>query len=390
MTSAHPFDLITPAQLRAIGSTKWTAHPGKTPAWVAEMDFGVAPPIASALHEAVDNGAFGYLPEATCRAMREALAGWSAERYGWAIDQSDVKPVPDVLAAFEAAIEHFSAPGSAIVLPTPAYMPFFTIPPVHSRRIIQVPMIRTETSWEYDLDALDAAFADGGGLLVLCNPHNPIGRVLRPDELVAIGEVVDRHGARVFADEIHAPLVYSGHTHTPYASVNEVNASHTLTATSASKAFNLPGLKAAQVVLSNDADRAYWADNARALHFEAANLGVVANTAAYTAGGEWLAGVIDYLDGNRHLVGELVAEHLPGARYVEPEGTYLAWVDCAALELPGTPAAFFSEHADVFTTDGAACGDGAQTAFRFNFATPRPVIRQAFEAMGEALRAHRA
>lgn len=386
MTSSHRFDQITPDQLRGIGSMKWSMFPGKTPAWVAEMDFGIAPPITQALHEAVDNGAFGYLPAATNLAMREAFAGWAATRYDWRVDPDDVKPVADVLQAFEAAIEHFSAPGSAIVLPTPAYMPFFTIPPVHGRRIIEVPMIRTETGWEYDLDALDAAFADGGGLLVMCNPHNPIGRVLRRDEMAAIGEIVDRHGARVFSDEIHAPLVYPGGSHVPYASVNEVNAGHTLTATSASKAFNLPGLKTAQAVLSNDADRAYWADNARALHFEPANLGVVANTAAYTHGGTWLADVIDYLDGNRRRLAELVAEHLPGARYTAPEGTYLGWIDCAGLDLPGSPSEFFSERAGVVTTDGALCGAGAGTAARFNFAMPRPILEQALAAMGEAAR----
>src|SRR5690606_23281610 len=133
----------------------------------------------------------------------------------------DVKPMPDVIAAFELAIEHFSAPGSAIVLPTPAYMPFLTVPLAHGRRIIQVPMLRTGDGWAYDLDALDAAFADGGGLLVVCNPHNPLGRVLTREEQAAIGEVVERHGARVFSDEIHAPLVYPGSTHVPYASVNE-------------------------------------------------------------------------------------------------------------------------------------------------------------------------
>lgn len=382
------FDSITPDQLREVGSLKWSYFPGKTPAFVAEMDFGIAPAITQALHDAVDNGAFGYLPPATDLALREAFTGWAAERYDWQVDPDDVKQISDVIQAFEVAIEHFSEPGSAIVLPTPAYMPFLTVPPVMNRRIIQVPMLRTETGWEYDLDALDRAFADGGGLLILCNPHNPIGRVLRRDEMAAIGEVVDRHGARVFSDEIHAPLVYAGGRHVPYASVNEVNAGHTLTATSASKAFNLPGLKAAQVVLSNDADRKYWADNARSLHFEASNLGVVANTAAYTGGGAWLAEVLDYLDGNRRLLGDLIAEHLPGVRYTAPEGTYLGWLDCSALELPGSPAEFFASSADVVPTDGALCGDGNAQAVRFNFATPRPIMEQAIRAMGEAVRAH--
>ncbi|GAA1734503.1 MalY/PatB family protein [Microbacterium paludicola] len=381
-----PFDAITAEELRAVGSLKWSYFPGKIPAFVAEMDFGIAPAITQALHTAVDTGAFGYMPPAIATAMSEAFSGWSRARYGWEVDPADVKAMPDVIAALEIAIDHFSAPGSAIVLPTPAYMPFLTVPLAHGRRVIQVPMIRTATGWEYDLEALDAAFVDGGGLLVLCNPHNPIGRVLRRDEMAAIGEIVDRHGARVFSDEIHAPLVYDT-PHVPYASVNQMTAGHTITATSASKAWNLPGLKCAQLILTNDADRAYWEENGRAFGHGAANLGVIANTAAYTAGGQWLDGVVAYLDGNRHLLGELIAEHLPGVGYTAPEGTYLAWLECRELGINGSAAEFFAEHAGVVTTDGAMCGDGAETAVRFNFAMPRPIMVSAITAMGEALRA---
>lgn len=386
MTSAADFDSLTPERLRAVGSLKWTAYPGKLPAFVAEMDFGIAPPVTEALHAAVDNGAFGYLPAALVAELREAYAGWAAERYAWDVDPNDVKVVADVIEAFEIAIEHFSAPGSAIVLPTPAYMPFLTVPTLHDRRIIQLPMLRTEEGWEYDLDALDAAFADGGGLLVLCNPHNPIGRVLRAEEMAAIGEVVERHGARVFSDEIHAPLVYGDARHVPYASVNETTAGHTLTATSASKAFNLPGLKTAQVVLSNAADRELWRAQSQRFGHGASNLGVVAGTAAYAKGEPWLTEVLTYLDGNRRLLADLLAEHLPDVRYSPPEGTYLAWLDCEALDLPGSPAAFFAARADVVLTDGALCGEGSERAARFNFAMPRPIMTQAVTAMGEALR----
>jgi len=385
--TTHPYDDITVDQLRRIGSVKWSAFPDRIGAFVAEMDFPVAPPITRALHEAVDVGAFGYLPEATSRAMSEAFASWSAARYDWAVDPADVHALPDVIAALDLAIDHFSAPGSAIVLPTPAYMPFLTVPLAHGRRVIQVPLARDGERWVYDLDALDRAFADGGGLLVLCNPHNPIGKVLTADEMAAIGEVVERHGARVFSDEIHAPLVYPGRRHVPYASVNEVTAGHTLTATSASKAWNLPGMKCAQVVVSNPADRERWAADGRMWEHGAANLGVVATTAAYAEGGPWLDGVLDYLDGSRRLLADLVAEHLPGVRYTAPDGTYLAWLECTALDLPTAPAAFFAERAGIATTDGGLCGDVGRTALRYNFATPRPIMRDALAAMGAALRA---
>lgn len=384
--SHHPFDDITVESLREVGSLKWTMFPDRLAAWVAEMDFGIAPPITAALHAAVDRGAFGYLPEADAQAMAAAYSTWSAERYGWSVDPEDVHAFPDVITALDVAIEHFSAPGSAVIVPTPAYMPFLTWPLTHGRRIIQVPLVRDGERWAYDLDALDRAFADGGGLLVLCNPHNPIGAVLEPEEMAAIGEVVDRHGGRVFSDEIHAPLVYPGRRHVPYASVNETTAGHTLTATSASKAWNLPGLKAAQVVVSNAADRERWAAGGRMWGHGASNLGVTANTAAYTAGGPWLDDVVQYLDGSRRLLAELVAEHLPGVRYTAPDGTYLAWLEFAAIELPAPPADFFGERARVALTDGGLCGEVGVTAARFNFATPRPLLERAIAAMGDALR----
>ncbi|WP_345752880.1 MalY/PatB family protein [Microbacterium rhizophilus] len=385
--SRHPFDDITVESLREVGSLKWTAFPDRLAAWVAEMDFGIAPPITEALHAAVDRGAFGYLPTADAVSMAEAFAGWSAERYGWRVDPADVHAFPDVISALDVAMAHFSTPGSAIIVPTPAYMPFLTVPLAHGRRIIQMPLARDGAGWAYDLDALDRAFADGGGLLVLCNPHNPIGKVLDPEEMAAIGAVVERHGGRVFSDEIHAPLVYPGRRHVPYASVNEITAGHTLTATSASKAWNLPGLKAAQVVVSNAADRERWRKDGATWGHGAANLGVIANTAAYARGGAWLDDVVGYLDGNRGRLAELVAEHLPGVEYAAPDGTYLAWLECAALALPEAPATFFGERAGVSLTDGALCGDVGTTAARFNFAMPRPILERAVAAMGEALRA---
>src|SRR3712207_6926244 len=188
------------------------------------MDFGTAPAVTEALHAAVDAAALGYLPPALLRGMSEAYAAWSADRYGWTVPPERVRPVAGVLAGLAAAIELFSRPGSPVILPTPAYMPFLTLPPALGREVLQVPMARDGDRYVYDLDALDAAFRAGGHLLVLCDPHNPIGRVLEPAEMTAVAEVVDRHGGRVFSDEIHAPLVYPGHRHVPYASLGEVPA----------------------------------------------------------------------------------------------------------------------------------------------------------------------
>lgn len=375
---ADALDRIDLATLRRAGGLKWSLYPDAIGAFVAETDFGTAPEVTAALHAAVAGGALGYLPGPVSDAMSAACAAWSADRYGWAVDPADVRPVADVAYALQLALEHFSRPGSAVVLPTPGYMPFLTLPPALGREVVQVPLL---AGGRYDLDALDAAFAAGAGLLVLCTPHNPGGRVLTEPELRAVAEVVDRHGARVFADEIHAPLVYAGHRHVPYASLSPVAAGHTLTATAASKAWNLPGLKCAQVVLSNDADREVWARIAPVAEHGASTPGVIASTAAYAAGGPWLDGVLDYLDGSRRLLAELVAEQLPGVGYTAPEGTYLAWLDFGFPD----PAAHFLAAAGVAMTEGARCGEVGRGHARLTFATPRPILREAVARIAAAL-----
>ncbi|HEX5333610.1 MAG TPA: aminotransferase class I/II-fold pyridoxal phosphate-dependent enzyme [Cellulomonas sp.] len=381
------FDDITTEELRATGGLKWSAFPDKIGAFVAEMDFGIAPPITRALHAAVDVGAFGYLPPTVTRRMSLAYSEFARDRYRWDVPAEDVRPLADVIAGLEVAIRHFSTPGSAVIVPTPAYMPFLTVPGALGRDLIQVPMASEDGRYTYDLDALDAAFAAGGNLLVLCNPHNPVGRVLEPGELAAVAQVVERHGGRVFSDEIHAPLVHPGYRHTPYASVSSATAEHTLTATSASKAWNLPGLKCAQLILSNDHARELWSRIGPAVEHGAANLGVIANTVAYADGGPWLDDVLAYLDGNRRALSDLVRQQLPGVGYLPPEGTYLAWLDVRDLELGERPAQFFLERAGVATIDGRMCGDAGRGFIRYNFATPRPIMERTIEAMARALAA---
>jgi cystathionine beta-lyase len=384
MAESVGFDDIRIEHLRETGGVKWSLFPDKIGSFVAEMDFGTAPAITEALHAAVDLGVFGYLPAALSRRMSEAYAQWSMTTYGWEVRAENVRPLPDVIAGLEAAIRYFSAPGSAVILPTPAYMPFLSVPPALGREVIETPMATEAGRYVYDLDALDAAFKAGGHMLILCNPHNPVGRVLERAEMEAIAEVVERNGGRVFSDEIHAPLVFPGHQHVPYASIDEVTAGHTVTAASASKAWNLPGMKCAQLILSNEADMEVWSTVGMMAEHGAANLGVIANTAAFSAGGPWLDEVLGYLDGNRRLLGDLVAEHLPGVSYTSPEGTYLAWLDCRELDL-GEPGEFFLQNAGVALVDGSRCGQAGVGFVRCNFGTPRPILVQKLAQMGAAV-----
>jgi cystathionine beta-lyase len=389
MSTSSDFDAITIDQLRASGSYKWSTYPEAIGAFIAEMDFGVAPEISSALTRSVE-ALVGYPTPELVSAMSAATARWLRDEYSWDVPPERIRPVGDVLIAMRATIDHFTAPGSKIVLPTPAYMPFLKIPPMHDREIVEVPLLLEDGRYVFDLDGLDRAFADGGGMLILCNPYNPVGRVFTREELLAVSEIVERHGGRVFADEIHAPLVFAPHRHIPYASIGQAAAGHTITSTSASKAWNLPGLKTAQVILSNDADAATWATPVVTRNeLLASNPGIIATTAAYDDARDWLADTHAYLDGNRTLLGELLAEHIPAIGYTPAEGSYIAWLDARGLGIEGSPADFFREEAGVALTDGVACGAAGEGFLRFILATPRPIIEQAVRQMAAALARHR-
>jgi cystathionine beta-lyase len=379
-------DATTVPMLRARGSFKWTAPgPDGFGAAVAEMDFGAAPAILEALAGLSADVNFGYLPPFLADELAAACAEFEQRRFGWEVDPADIHPLPDVIKALEISITHFSRPGSPVILPTPAYMPFLIVPGMLGREIIQVRMRDDGGFFTFDLDAIEDAFRAGGHLLVFCNPYNPLGRVFTEAEMTQLTEVVDRHGGRVFADEIHAPLVYPGTRHIPYASTSEAAAAHTLTAVSASKAWNLPGLKCAQAILTNAPDRERWEQMGMFASHGASNPGVVANIAAFRHGQAWLEEVLGYLDDSRRLLADLLSQHLPQVRYRPPDGTYLAWLDCTAMDLPGSPGAVVTDRARITVVDGPAFGAGGEGAFRFNFATPQPILAEMVERLAAAL-----
>jgi len=385
-TLRQAIDSTTATMLRARGSFKWAAPgPGGFGAAVAEMDFGAAPPILDALDALSGAANFGYLPPSLAGELAVACAAFHQRRYGWDVDPALIHHVPDVLKALEIAITRFSRPDSPVILPTPAYMPFLTVPGFLGREIIQVPMAGHDGWYTFDLDAIACAFRAGGHLLIFCNPYNPLGRVFTRQEITQLTDVVDRHGGRVFADEIHGPLVYPGLRHIPYASTSGTAASHALTATSASKAWNLPGLKCAQVILTNEPDRQAWEEMGFLAWRGASNPGVVAGIAAFRHGEAWLDEILAYLDDSRHLLARLLGRHLPDVRYRPPDGTYLAWLDCTAMDLPGSPGALVTDRGHVTVVDGPAFGAGGAGSFRLNFATPQPVLAELVERVAAAL-----
>jgi cystathionine beta-lyase len=316
--------------------------------------------------------------------MQDATAAWYAKEYDWTFPASNVKVLPDVLKGLEFTVTEFSRPGSKVIVSTPAYMPFLLFPKLLGRELIQVPSILEDGIWTLDYDGIDQAFQDDGGVLILCNPWNPVGRVMTRDEMVRVSEIVAKHDGRVFSDEIHAPITFPGHKHVPYASINEAAANHTITAVSASKAFNLPGLKCAQLIVSNEADNTHWL----LAEHGASTIGVLANAVAFESGKPWLDEVMGYLDGNRSYLKQVLEQHLPEVRYDIPQGTYLAWLDLTAYgHLPTDLGTFFRDNAKVAITDGKACGQIGESRVRFNFAMSRDLIEQIVVLMATAIRA---
>jgi len=280
-----PFDAVDVDALRRRRTVKWRLYGDDVlAAWVAEMDFDVAPVVRSAIVDAVDREDFGYV-EPDLSELTTACAAFCAARFGWEVKPARVFPIADVLRGIWAALDVFAPAASAVVVPTPAYPPFFEVIELTGRTVVPVPLVADGGRDTFDLAGIDAALTAGARTVLLCNPHNPTGRVFSPDELGALAHLVARHGARVIADEVHAALTHPGSTHLPYASVTDEAAHHSVTVTSASKAFNLAGLKCAQLIATNHED----ASRLRGLQVHEVPgptpIGIAASTAAYLEGG---------------------------------------------------------------------------------------------------------
>jgi cystathionine beta-lyase len=378
------FDDVDLERLRRRRTVKWQLYgPDVLAAWVAEMDFDVAPVVRAAIVDAVEREDFGYT-EPDLSALTTACAGFLADRFGWAVSPVRVFPVADVLVGIRAALEVLVPPGP-VVVPTPAYPPFFEVVELTGREVVAAPMRRDDAGDTLDLDAIDAALASGAAAVLLCNPHNPTGRVFTRAELEALAAIVDRRGGRVVVDEVHAPLVHPGAVHVPYASLSEMTAVHAVTVTAASKAFNLAGLKCAQVISSNHDDAAHLRSLGVFAVAEATPLGVAASTAAYRDGGPWLDELVAYLAANRERLRELLAAELPGVECHPPQATFLSWLDCTALGFDD-PARVFLDEAQVAVSDGPPFGPGCEQFVRLNFGTSRALLERIVTAMGAVYR----
>ncbi|WP_300014784.1 MalY/PatB family protein [Pseudonocardia sp.] len=394
--TANPLAELSLAELRERTSAKWRTHPADVlPLWVAEMDVRLAPAVRAALHDAVERGDTGY---PAGEAYAEALRDFARDRWDWTgVDVGRTALVADVMIGIVEAIRLITEPGDAVVVTPPVYAPFYAFVTHADRRVVEAPL---GADGRLDTLTLERAFAEARTLgvhpvLLLSNPHNPTGAVHTRAELERLAALARRHGVRIVSDEIHAPLVLDGARFTPFLSVRGAEDAFVLF--SASKAWNLAGLKAALLVAGPEA-----VDDLARLPEEVghgpSHLGVLAHTAALRDGVDWLDALLLGLADNRRLLTELVAEHLPATDLHRPEGTYLGWLDCRHLgveepsagdgpavvtDLAG-PARFFLDHARVALSSGHVFGTGGRGHVRINFATSPEILTEAVTRMGRA------
>lgn len=378
---ANPLSSLSLAQLRLRTSMKWRRFPDDVlPLWVAEMDVPLAAPIVDALQRAIATGDTGY-PEGT--AYAQACAAFARERWNWDFDFAASANVPDVMGGIVEVLKLITRSGDAVVVNSPVYTPFYSFVERMQRRVVEAPL---DAEHRIDLNALERAFTiatehRASAAFLLCSPHNPTGTVHTRAELEAIGDLAERYGVRVVADEIHAPIVLRGSEHVPYLSLPASARAFSLL--SASKGWNLAGLKAALAVAGPQAR-----DDLARMPAEGrdgpSHLGVIAHVAALREGRPWLDSLLAGLDENRRLLGELLAEHLPTVAYRQPHGTYLAWLDCRALGMPEDPAAVFLARGRVALSSGPRFGSGGAGHVRLNLATSPAILTEAVQRMASA------
>jgi cystathionine beta-lyase len=371
--------------LRKRRSMKWRSYPPDVlPAFVAEMDFDLAAPVVEAANAALAIGDCGYGHKGE---LGEAFAAFAAKRLRWPPDPSMVFAIPDVMTGVAEVIQALTPPGSGIVINPPVYPPFFYRLRLAGRRVVEAPL-RRGGDGRYDLDpeAVDRALAgDDVGAYLLCSPHNPTGRVWPAEQLAAVADVCQRRGALLLVDEIHAPLALAGAHHVPLASLDHDMAARSITFSSASKAWNIPGLKCGLAVAGSAEHAEVLAERWEALL--PGHVGVLASVAAFTDGLPWLDAVTAQVDENHRLLARLLGERLPGVAYARPDAGFLAWLDCRALGLGDDPAAAFLERGRVALSPGPDFGAQGNGFARLNIGTSPGLITEAVGRMAAAVAA---
>ncbi len=380
---AYDFDHVP--DRRNSDSLKWRSYdPDVLPLWVADMDFPAPEPVIAALRQRVEHGVYGYRYETG--ELHEAVVERLQRLYGWQVTPEAILLLPGVINGFNLACRAVANPGEEVLVQTPVYPPILRAGQSSGLARRQAPLVQ-QADGHYGIawEAFEEAITPRTRAFLLCNPHNPVGRVWREDELAHMAEICLRHGLTIISDEIHCDLVFPPHRHRPIAALDPAIEARTVTLIAPSKTFNIAGLQCALAIIPDPSLRRQVQSAGAGLVGGVNLLGFTAALAAYRHGQPWLEALLAYLQANRDLLVQYVREHLPGVRLAAPEGTFLAWLDCRNLALPGGPFRFFLERARVALNDGPTFGAEGEGFVRLNFGCPRALLVQALERMRAAL-----
>lgn len=390
MSVLYDFDEVIDRQ--GSDSIKWHLYErGVLPMWVADMDFRAAEPVLQALRERVDHGVFGY-PEMGSRNtslmsdLSQVIVERMARLYNWEIQPDDLVFVPGVVTGFNLACHALAAPDGGVFVQTPVYYPMLHAA-ADTGSIHQEMQLTLDPDGTYSVDweLFERSLDKRTRLFILCNPHNPVGKMFSRDELLKTAEICLKRGVTICSDEIHCDLLFDGRQHIPMASLDPEIAQNTITLMAPSKTFNLPGLQCSFAIIQNPELRKRLAAARKGLVPWVNLMGLNAALAAYRDGGDWLAQLLTYLQANRDYLVNYVRENLPGIRLASPEATYLAWLDCREAGIRGNPSQFFLEKARIGFNDGEAFGKGGEGFVRMNFGCPRSLLTEGLNRMKNAL-----
>ncbi|WP_353113412.1 aminotransferase class I/II-fold pyridoxal phosphate-dependent enzyme [Microbacterium sp.] len=375
--TAVPIRALSLDELRERSSEKWREYPDDVlPLFVAETDFPLAPAVSAALEKAVRIGDTGYVASRT--PLAEVFAAFALRRFGWTVDPSRIRTTADVSMGIVEILRRVIAPGDGVVVTAPVYPPFFDLVEEAGGAAERIPLRRVGDGWALDLVAIDRALSAGARAVLLCNPHNPTGTVHSRESLSELAEIAARHGAVVVSDEIHAPLVQPDAGFTPFLAAGDAAARVGFAVTSASKAFNLAGLKCALMVAASEEHAAVLRGLPIEVVWRTGQFGLLAAIAAFSPESDvWLDGLLAALDENRRLLGDLLASRLPAARYRMPDAGYLAWIDLSGLGWGDNPAKRILREGRVALHFGPAFGAEGAGHVRLNFGTSPEIISEA-------------
>jgi cysteine-S-conjugate beta-lyase len=355
------------------------------PMWVADMDFMAPPEVVAALQKRAEHGIYAYTIKPL--SYYEAIIEWIKRRHGWNIQKEWMITSPGVVTSLSILVSTLTEPGDNVLIQSPVYPPFYDVVKRNNRNLVIHELQLNDGYYTMDMDALEKQIEAGVKLLLLCSPHNPVGRVWKLDELKRLGEICVKHQVLIVSDEIHCDLVYRGNQHIPMASISETLLQQTITCMAPSKTFNLAGLQSSMVIIPNDRLRRRYHDMLTTLSLGMESyFGVTAVETAYRYGEPWLEDMIDYLQGNLNFVIDYFRERLPQIQVIKPEGTYLVWLDCRGLGLNSRDLhKFMSKEAKVGLNQGGAFGTNGEGFLRLNIACPRSLLLEGVKRLDRAI-----